>query len=133
MSCPLSPIPSLVGDLLLTRAARLFLTFDKTSATVFHPNSYLILKGWRNLDGPRLWQFPLTVSPPPAALLPPLVAVSVVPASAMLAVQPLPSQGIHATNATGDDIPTVFLYGVARPSHGNISPGIQHCLRPTKP
>jgi hypothetical protein len=88
--------------------------FDKTSVTVFHPDGHPILKSWSNLDAPWLWQFPLTVSPPSALLPPPLVPVSVVPSCAMLAVQPLPSQGIHATNSAGDDISVVFLYGAAQ-------------------
>ncbi len=69
---------------------------------------------WCNHASPQLWQSPLTVFPPPAALPPPLVLVSVVPASAMLAVQLLPSQGIYATNSASDDIAIVFLYGVAQ-------------------
>jgi hypothetical protein len=32
----------------------------------------------------------------------------------MLALWPLPSHGIQATNATGDDIYIVFLYGVTQ-------------------
>jgi hypothetical protein len=47
------------------------IVFDKTSVTVFHPNGHPILKGWCNLEGPRLWRFPLTVSLPPPALPPP--------------------------------------------------------------
>ncbi len=90
------------------------IVFDKTSVTVFHPNSNPILKGWRNLDGPRLWRFPLTVSPPPPVLPSPLVLVSVVPSSAMLALQPLPSHSIQATNTTGDDISVIFLNGATQ-------------------
>jgi hypothetical protein len=88
--------------------------FDKTSVTVFNPDSHPILKDWCDLDSHRLWQFLLTVSPPPAALPPPLVPVSVVPSSAMLALQPLPSQGIQATIAARDDISVVFLYGATQ-------------------
>jgi hypothetical protein len=84
--------------------------FDKTSVTVFHPAGHPILKGWCNLDGPWLWQFPLTVSPPPPAPLPPLGPVSAAPSSAKLAFLPLPSHGIQATNAAGKDISVIFLY-----------------------
>jgi hypothetical protein len=30
------------------------IVFDKTLVTVFHPGGHPILKGWRDLDGPRL-------------------------------------------------------------------------------
>ncbi len=86
------------------------IVFDKTSVTVFHPIGHPILKGWRDLDSPWLWQFPLTCSPPPPALPPPLAPVSEGPSATMLAFQPLPSQGIQATSATGEDISVVFLY-----------------------
>jgi hypothetical protein len=32
----------------------------------------------------------------------------------MLALQPLPIQGIQATNAAGDDISVIFLYGATQ-------------------
>ncbi len=78
------------------------IVFDKTSVIVFHPDGHPILQGWHNLDGPRLWQFPLTVSSPPTVLPPPLVLVSLVPSSTILAAQPLPNQGIQqATKPPG--------------------------------
>ncbi len=88
------------------------IVFNKTSVTVFHPDGHPILKGWQDLDDPRLWQFPLTASPPPPAPPPPLALVSVGPSAAMLALQPLPSHGIQATSAAGEDISIVFLYEV---------------------
>jgi hypothetical protein len=53
--------------------------FDKETVTVFHPDGHAILEGWHELDGPQLWQFPLTVLlhlaaaslPPPPTLPPP--------------------------------------------------------------
>jgi hypothetical protein len=88
------------------------IVFDKTSVTVFHPDSHPILKGWRDLDGPRLWRLPLTASPPPPAHSPPLALVSVGPSATMLAFQPHPSQGNQATSTAGEVISVVFLYEV---------------------
>ena len=34
--------------------------FTKTAVTVFHPDGHLILAGWRDKTGPRLWHFLLT-------------------------------------------------------------------------
>jgi hypothetical protein len=39
------------------------IVFDKTSVTVYHPDGHPILSGWQDLDGPQLWQSPLTVPP----------------------------------------------------------------------
>ncbi len=88
------------------------IVFDKTSVTVIHPDGHPILKDWQSLDGPGLWQFPLTDSPPPPALLPPLAPVSVGPSSTMLVFQPLPGHGIQATIAAGEDISVEVLYEV---------------------
>jgi hypothetical protein len=88
------------------------IVFDKTSVTVFHPDGHPILKGWWDLDGPRLWKFPLTAPPPPPALSPLLAPISVGPSPAMLAFQPhpSPSQGTQATSTAGEDISVVFLH-----------------------
>jgi hypothetical protein len=45
--------------------------FTKTAVSVIHPDSHTILKGWREVDSPRLWRFPLqaTKSSLPATAL----------------------------------------------------------------
>ncbi len=75
------------------------IVFDKTPVAVFHPNNHPILKGWQDLDGPRLWQFPLTASPTPPVHAPLLALVSAEPSATMLEFQPHPSQSIQATSA----------------------------------
>ena len=40
------------------------IVFTKTAVLVIHPDRHSILKGWRELDGPRLWQFPLNATKP---------------------------------------------------------------------
>ena len=35
------------------------IVFTKTAVNVYHPDGYPILSGWRDLEGPRLWHFPL--------------------------------------------------------------------------
>jgi hypothetical protein len=35
------------------------IVFSKTAVSVLHPDGHSILEGWRELDGPRLWRFPL--------------------------------------------------------------------------
>jgi hypothetical protein len=86
------------------------IVFNKTSFTVFHPGGHPILKGWRDLDAPRLWQFPLTAPPLPPAHLPPLVPIAGGLSEAMSAFLPHPSQGFRATSATGEGIQVVFLH-----------------------
>jgi hypothetical protein len=86
------------------------IVFDKTSVTVFHPGGPAILKGWRDLDGPWLWRFPLTAPPPPPAHSPPLAPISAGPSATMSAFQPHPSQGIQATSTAGEDISVMFLH-----------------------
>jgi hypothetical protein len=88
------------------------IVFDKTSVIVFHLDSHPILKGWWDLDGHWLWQFPLTASLPPPGHTPPLAPVSAGPSATMLAFQPHLSQGIQAISAAGEDISAVFLYEV---------------------
>jgi hypothetical protein len=86
------------------------IVFNKTLVTVFHPNCHPILKGWRDLDGPQLWQFPLTAPPPSPVHSPPFLApISGGLSAAMSAFLPHPSQGFQATSAAGEDIQVVFL------------------------
>jgi hypothetical protein len=85
------------------------IVFDKTLVAVFYPNGDPILKGWWDIDGPQLWQFPLTAPPPPPAHLPPLAPAAGGLSAAMSAFLPHPSQGFQATSATGEDIRVVFL------------------------
>ena len=44
------------------------IVFTKTSVTVYHPDGHIILSGWRDETGPRLWHFPLTAEAPHVAL-----------------------------------------------------------------
>ncbi len=85
------------------------IVFNKTSVTVFHPNSHSILKGWQDLDGPCLWQFPLTAPPPPPMHLPPSASIAGGLSAAMSAFLPHPSQGFWAISTTGEDIQVMFL------------------------
>jgi hypothetical protein len=52
------------------------IVFDKTSVTVYHLDAHPILNGWQDINGPQLWQFPLTVPPPLPAHLPPLAPLA---------------------------------------------------------
>jgi hypothetical protein len=85
------------------------IVFVKTLVTVFHSNGHPILTGWQDLDGPQLWQFPLTASPPPPAHSPPLAPIAGGLSAAMAAFLPHPSQGFWATVAAGEDIQVMFL------------------------
>jgi hypothetical protein len=85
------------------------IVFNKTSVTVFHLDGHPILKGWQDLDGPRLWQFPLTAPPPPPAHLPPLASLAVGPSAAMSTFLPHPSQGFQATSTAREDIQVKIL------------------------
>jgi hypothetical protein len=40
------------------------IVFTKTAVSVIHPHGHSILEGWWELDGPRLWQFPLNATKP---------------------------------------------------------------------
>jgi hypothetical protein len=82
---------------------------DKTSVIVYHPDSHPILNGWRDIDGPQLWQFLLTTSSSLPAHLPPLAPVAGRLSAAMAASLPHPSQGFQATSAAGEDIQVEFL------------------------
>jgi hypothetical protein len=83
--------------------------FDKTLVTVFHPDGHPILNGWWDLDGPCLWQFPLTAPPPPPAHLPPSAPIAGGLSAAVSAFLPHPSQGFWDTSASGEDIQVMFL------------------------
>jgi hypothetical protein len=85
------------------------IVFVKTLVTVFHPDGHPILKGWWDLDGPQLWQFPLTAPPPPPVHSPPLAPIAGGLSAAMSAFLPHPSQGFWATSTAGEDIQAVFL------------------------
>jgi hypothetical protein len=88
--------------------------FDKTLVTVFHPDGHPILKDWWDLEGPQLWQFPLTAPPPRPAHVPPLAPIAVGPSEAMSAFLPHPSQGFRSTSAAREDIFVVFLHEVTQ-------------------
>jgi hypothetical protein len=36
--------------------------FTKKAVSVIHPDGHIILEGWREQDGPRLWRFPLNAT-----------------------------------------------------------------------
>ncbi len=46
------------------------IVFTKTAVSVIHPDGHSILDGWRELDGPRLWRFPLAPTKPSVPLKP---------------------------------------------------------------
>ncbi len=87
------------------------IVFDKTSVTVYHPDGHPILSGWRDTNGPQLWQFSLTAPPSLPGHLPSLAPLAGGLAAAMAAVQPHPSQGFWATSAAEEDIQVKFLWG----------------------
>ncbi len=90
------------------------IVFDKTSVTVYHPDGHPILNSWRDINGSQLWQFPLTVPPPPPLHSPPLSPIAGGLSAAMSAGLPHPSQGFHATSPAREDIQVVFLQEVAQ-------------------
>ncbi len=47
------------------------IVFIKTAVSVIHPDGHSILEGWREQDGPHLWQFPLNATE--ASLLVPML------------------------------------------------------------
>jgi hypothetical protein len=107
MSCPLSPIPSLVWALFANQGCKI--VCDKTSVTVYHPNGHPILSRWRDLDGPQLWQFPLTMPPSLPVHLPPSAPLAGGLSAAIAADLPHPSQGFQATSAAEENIQVTFL------------------------
>ena len=40
------------------------IVFTKTGVSVIHPDGHSILEGWRELNGARLWMFPLNPTEP---------------------------------------------------------------------
>ena len=36
------------------------IVFTRTTVTVYHPDGHIVLSGWHEETGPRLWHFPLT-------------------------------------------------------------------------
>ena len=40
------------------------IVFTKTAVSAIHPDGHSILEGWGELDGPRLWRFPLNATKP---------------------------------------------------------------------
>jgi hypothetical protein len=102
------------------------IVFNKTLVTVYHPDGHFILNGWWDINGPRLWQFPLTTPPSLPAHLPPLAPVAGGLSAAMAAGLPHPSQGFWATSAAGEDIQVKFLLGatqsMAMAAHASSTP-----------
>jgi hypothetical protein len=102
------------------------IVFDKTSVTVYHPNGHTICNGWRNIDGPQLWQFPLTTPPSLPAHSPPLAPLAGGISAAMAAGLPHPSKGFRATSAAGENIQVEFLQGgiqsMAMAAHASSTP-----------
>ena len=46
------------------------IVFTKTGVLVIHPDGHSILEGWRELEGARLWMFPLDPTKPSTAVPP---------------------------------------------------------------
>ena len=42
------------------------IVFTNTAVTIYHPDRHSLLSGWRDLEGPRLWHFPLQPTHPAA-------------------------------------------------------------------
>jgi hypothetical protein len=101
------------------------IVFNKTSVTVYHPDGHPILNSWRDIDGLRLWQFPLTAPPLFPAHLPPSALLAGVLSAAMAAGLPHPSQGFRATSAA-ENIQAEFLQGatqsMAMAAHASSTP-----------
>jgi hypothetical protein len=106
------------------------IVFDKTLVTVYHLDGHPILSGWRDLDGPRLWQLPLTAPPSLPAHLPPLAPLAGGLSVAMAAGLPHFSQGFWATSTAGEDIQVDFLWGatqsMAMAAHASSTPYNPH-------
>jgi hypothetical protein len=102
------------------------IVFNKTLVTVYHPDSHPILSGFRDTNGPQLWQFPLTMPPSLPAHAPPSDPLAGGLSAAMAAGQPHPSQGFWATITTGEDIQVKFLRGetqsMAKAAHASSTP-----------
>jgi hypothetical protein len=102
------------------------IVFDKTLVTVYHSDGHTILSDWRDINGPRLWQIPLTAPPSLPAHLPPLAPLAVGLSAAMAAGLPHLSQGFQATSAAREDIHVEFLQGatqsMAMAAHASSTP-----------
>jgi hypothetical protein len=102
------------------------IVLDKTSVTVYNPDGHPILNGWLDIDSPRLWQFPLTVPPPPPVHSPPLAPIAGGLSAAMSAGLPCPRHGFLATSAAGEDIQVMFLWeatqSMAMAAHASSTP-----------
>jgi hypothetical protein len=102
------------------------IVFDKTSVTVYHPNSHPILNGWGDIDGPQLWKFPLTAPLPPPMHSSPLAPIAGGLSAAMSAGLPHLSQGFRATSTATEDIQVMFLQeatqSMAMAAHASSTP-----------
>jgi hypothetical protein len=109
------------------------IVFDKTSVTIYHSDGHPILNGWQDINGPQIWQSPLTAPPPPPAHSPPLAPIAGGLSAAMSAGLPHPSQGFGATSTTREDIQVIFLRE-ATPSMAMAHPALPTtCKRLTSP
>jgi hypothetical protein len=102
------------------------IVFDKTSVTVYHPNGHPILNSWQDINGPQLWQFPLTALPLLPVHLPPSAPLAGGLSAAMAAGLLHPSQGFRATSAAWEDIQVEFLreatQSMAMAAHASSTP-----------
>ncbi len=102
------------------------IVFDKTLVTVYHPDGYPILSSWQDINGPQLWQFPLTMPPSLPVHLPPLALLAGGLSAAMAAGLPHLSQRFRATSTPKEDIHIKFLRGVtqsmAMAAHASSTP-----------
>ncbi len=118
------------------------IVFTKTAVSVIHPDGHSILEGWREQDGPRLWQFPLKANKPslPVTALSkkydepgprgsaanfflstpssPIQCPAALPLSRPLTADPVtqihPSQGFLAIDNAGQACSVTYMYGVAQ-------------------
>ena len=118
------------------------IVFTKTAVSVIHPDGHSILEGWHELDGPRLWQFPLNATKPSVSVpalhvnseepgppgssanffRPPLsnpiespTGPSMPPPASPLAAPLLhPSQSILAIDTAGQNCYVTYMYGAAQ-------------------
>jgi hypothetical protein len=119
------------------------IVFTKTAVSVTHPDGHIILEGWREQDGPRLWRFPLNATkaslPVPALyekyeepgprgsaanfFSPPLANLIEQPSESIMPSlasqsnsidQIHPSQGIIAIDTAGQACSVTYMYGAAQ-------------------
>jgi hypothetical protein len=90
------------------------IVFTKTAVTVYHPDRHPILAGWRDLEGPCLWHFPLQ----PNQLVAP--AAPRVPRRSPPCLPPAsPARGPHpniqqATDNLGTACSVSYLHGMTK-------------------